>query len=219
MAIPKVLYQTYISYNALPLVTRFFMRRSLRLCPKYRYEFYDDSRIEDFLLSEYGSGVHKTYKKISIGAAKADFFRYAILYKKGGIYLDVDSLITKNLDGLIKSDDFAIISRERNPGLYVQWALIYAPGHPFLEAVLEKVIMNIETNRFPHDVHSMTGPRAYSDAINECLQRKTEEISYREFGVDYEGFFQFKYRGARFLYRRRPHWQILQQQNGILSNP
>jgi len=216
MPIPKIIHQTYVSYAQLPLITRFFMKRMLGLCPGYRHEFYDDERIDQFLIEEYGAKVHSTYRKIAIGAAKADFFRYALLLKKGGIYLDVDSSVLRNLDGLTKPDDVAVIANENNPGVYVQWALIYAPGHPFLAATLDKVMGNIETNRFPNDVHRMTGPSAYSEAIDECIASKGTGVKYRKVGIDYEGYFRFKTPWAGLLYRRRPNWRTVQQERGVL---
>jgi len=219
MSIPKIIHQTYVSYKQLPLLTRFLIKRMRRFCPGYQYEFYDDKRVEEFLLSDYGPNVHKLYKRIAIGAAKADFFRYALLLKRGGVYLDVDSKVTRNLDELIQPDDTAIIAPEGNPGMYVQWALVYAPGHPFLEATLNKVMANIEGNRFPHDVHKMTGPSAYSEAIDECLAKKGNPVLYRKVGVDYEGFFQYKHSLSRLLYLRHPNWRDVQEKRGVLVAP
>jgi mannosyltransferase OCH1-like enzyme len=216
MPIPKVLYQTYISYNKLPIATRGYIRSMRRYCRGFTYEFFDDDRIEGFLSDEYGPKVLGSYRRIAIGAAKADFFRYAILLRKGGVYLDVDSMLTGRLDELIEPADEAIISREGNPEFYVQWALAYGPGHPFLAATLDKVLSNIEADRFPRDVHRMTGPSAYTEAIRECLAVKGQSIPYRELGVDYEGYFKYKQPWARLLYLRRPNWRKVQQERGVL---
>ena len=217
MPIPRVLYQTYVSKAALPLTTRLYIRRMLRFCQGYDYEFFDDRRIERFLEDDYEPGVLEAYKRIAIGAAKADFFRYAILLKRGGVYLDVDSSIEKDLDGLVRPDDEAVISRERNPGLYVQWALVYAPGHPFLWRTLAKVVDNIRTNRYPDDVHRMTGPTAYSEAIKECLAAPAAGLRYRDAGVDYEGYFRYKHPWARLMYLRKPNWRIDQKKRKVLA--
>ncbi|HTF82401.1 MAG TPA: glycosyltransferase, partial [Cytophagales bacterium] len=100
MAIPKIIYQTYKS-SKLPVLTRWHIHRMKKKNPEYRYEFYDDLRIDAFISEAYGKEVFDLYKRINIGAAKADFFRYAILYKHGGVYVDIDSLIKKKLDDFI----------------------------------------------------------------------------------------------------------------------
>lgn len=217
MPIPKVLYQTYISRAALPLPTRIYIRRMLRFCRGYHYEFYDDRRIENFLAEEFEPGVLETYKRIAIGAAKADFFRYAILLRKGGVYLDVDSSVEKDLNELVRPDDEAVIAPEGNPGLYVQWALVYAPGHPFLERAFAKVLGNIRSDRYPRDVHKMTGPTVYSEAIRECLADSAAGLRYREAGVDYEGYFRYKNPWARLMYLSRPNWRIDQKKRDVLA--
>ena len=219
MAIPKVIYQTFKT-NQLPFLTKWHIRMLKRRNPEYDYQFYDDDRIADFILAEFGTDIFNLYKSIDIGAAKADFFRYAILYKKGGVYLDIDSLNLVKLDEFILPSDSAIISFENNMKFYVQWALIFEAGHPFLKKTLETVIENLRSNKYPSNVHEMTGPSAYTKAINQCLN-SSMHIHYRKLGVDYEGKFKFHYRFSKlFLYGlfRKNHWKKQQQEKSILKN-
>ncbi len=215
MAIPRVIYQTYYTAS-LPIITRFFIWRMKRMNPEFRYEFYDDDRIENFLRAECSQEVFHAYKKINIGAAKADFFRYNILYKKGGVYLDIDSTTTKSIGNLIREDDQAIISNEKNPGMYVQWALVFEAGHPFLAKTIEKILDNIANNRFPHDVHQMTGPSVYSEAIRECIAHD-QHINYRIEGTDYNGYFKFKHPFNKFAYDRKEHWKKTQLTQAVVN--
>lgn len=204
MAIPKIIYQTYKTAK-LPFTIRRQIARMKKLNPQYGYEFYDDKRVEDFIAKEFDKEILSIYKRINIGAAKADFFRYAILYKKGGVYVDIDSTIVKNLDGMIRPDDHAVITRERNP-YYVQWALIYEAGHPFLARTIDKMLNNLRSNKYPYDVHKMTGPTVYTEAIDECLS-ENKEIQYRLFGVDYNGYLQFKFPFHKLIYLNKKHWR------------
>ena len=215
MPIPKIIYQTYFTRD-LPLVTQFFIWRMKKMNPEYKYEFYDDERIESFLKNEMPEENFQAYKRITIGAAKADFFRYNILYRYGGVYLDIDSTIKGDLDKFIRDDDSAIISKERNPGMYVQWALIFEAGHPFLKRTIEKILDNIEQNRFPNDVHQMTGPSVYSSAIRECLEQG--QVKFREVGVDYDDMFQFKHPLNKLLYGKREHWKKTQLKQPVIDS-
>ncbi|HEY0055606.1 MAG TPA: glycosyltransferase [Pedobacter sp.] len=216
MAIPKTIYQTFKT-EKLPLIVRWHIKRFRKNNPDYDYQFYDDKRIESFFSEEFSEDVLKAYKRLDIGAAKADMFRYAVLYKKGGMYLDIDSHINCCLSDFIKPDDKAIISPEGNPNLFVQWALIYEANHPFLKKALELILENIKVNRFPHDVHSMTGPTVYTHAIKECL-KENPLIPYRLIGVDYEGCLTFKYKwGKFFLYKGKDHWKEQQLTRPVLK--
>jgi mannosyltransferase OCH1-like enzyme len=217
MPIPKVVYQTFKHQN-LPLITRLFIKWLKWVNKDYRYEFYDDARIETFLQADFGDEVLAAYKKIDIGAAKADFFRYCILYKKGGIYLDIDAYVLKPFDQFIKPDDVALISREGHPGVFVQWALIYEAGHPFLEKTIEHVLENIKHNRYPHDVHKMTGPTPYSIIINHYIENKIP-VNYRLMGTDYDGVIKSRLPLGRLLYRNEKgeHWKKAQLTRGVLK--
>ena len=216
MAIPKIIHQTFKT-SKLPFITRWHIYNFKRKNPDYKYEFYDDERIESFFLQEYEPHVLETYKKLNIGAAKADMFRYAVLFKRGGIYVDIDSGMNDTLDSFIKPDDKAIITLEGHPSLYAQWALIYEAGHPFLKRTLEKIIENISLNKYPNDIHKMTGPSVYTEAIKECLIQDAA-IPYRILGTDYNGHLKVKYNlGKFFLYKKGEHWKKQQKIKSLLK--
>jgi len=83
---------------------------------------------------------------------------------------------------------------------------------------MEIIIDNLENNRFPNDVHKMTGPTAYSTAINECL-KEDPDIPYRLMGIDYNGCFKFHYPMSKFfLYSGKQHWKKAQLSKPILKN-
>ncbi|MFN6226629.1 MAG: glycosyltransferase family 32 protein, partial [Bacteroidota bacterium] len=111
MAIPKTIYQTYKT-DRLPFLTRWHIHKFQKRNPEYDYQFYNDERITEFIRAEFGTETLNLYSRINIGAAKADFFRYAILFKKGGVYLDIDSLNITKLDEFILPSDSALISLE-----------------------------------------------------------------------------------------------------------
>ena len=216
MAIPKQIFQTFKTKN-LPWLTKYHVWKMRKMNPEYSYNFFDDTMILDFLENEYPVEYLKAYKKLTIGAAKADFFRYAILYKRGGVYLDIDSGVKKSFDKFVLDSDQAIISCEKNPGYYVQWALFFNKEHPFLKRTLELVLDNIETHRFPHDVHSTTGPAAYSMAVNQCIS-EAPNIPHRFMATDYDNNLLFKYKlGKILLYRdKSEHWKRKQKNQPII---
>jgi len=111
MTIPKVIYQTWKSKN-LPIQIQKHIDEMLSYNLDYEYIFYDDNDIKEFIKDNYDKKINLAYDMLKIGAAKADLWRYLILYKNGGIYIDVDSKIKKPLNDLINENDKAIITRE-----------------------------------------------------------------------------------------------------------
>ena len=75
--------------------------------------------------------------------AKADLWRYSILYNKGGVYLDIDSQISGSLSDLINDDDDAIITPEIHENLFIQWGLIFGERHKILEKTLENILKDV----------------------------------------------------------------------------
>lgn len=215
MPIPKVIYQTFRN-NQLPLINRLSVKWLKLKNKDYRYEFYDDERICTFLAKEYGQDILDTYNRLNIGAAKADFFRYAILYKKGGVYLDIDAYVPGRLADIIRPDDCAVISREGFPDLFVQWALIYEAGHPFLKRTLDIVVKNIKENSFPGSVHWMTGPTAYSKAILAVMAEQPD-TPYRIFGQDYQKKIKARLPLSGQLYKGSQHWKKMEKITGVLK--
>lgn len=81
------------------------------------------------------------------------------------------------------------------------------------------IVDNIETHRFPHDVHQTTGPAAFTIAVNQCLE-ENPNIPHRIFeGIEFRGFLKFKYKlGKFFLYEKKSeHWKKKQQTIDIIK--
>lgn len=217
MAIPKQIFQTFKT-DKLSFWVRWHVRKIKRKNPEYAYHFYDDAMIEAFIRDEFPPEYIHAYQRLTIGAAKADFFRYAVLYKKGGIYIDIDSGVKTPFRNFIHEHDHGIISLEKDKICFVQWALIFEAGHPFLKKTLEMMLDHIENHRYPNDVHATTGPSVFTKAISACLA-ENPEIPYREMGVDYEGCLKFKYSfNGFFLYKNKAeHWKQQQKNQAIIK--
>ncbi len=214
MAIPKTIFQTFKS-ERLPFIHRWHINKFRRRNAAYAYRFFTDADIDDFIATHYGLAVVEAYRMIQIGAAKADFFRYAVLYQEGGIYVDIDSSIVGEIDNFLSPDDRAVISYEANPDVFVQWALVYEAGHSFLARTLEIVLENISGNKYPHDVFLMTGPGAYTRGVRECLARDPQ-TPHRILGIDYSGHLKFKFPLSKLAYAKGEHWKAQQLVRPVL---
>ena len=196
-----------------------------KMNPEYKYHLYTDDDMDNFVNENFEGEIAECYNKLNIMVAKVDFWRYLILYKYGGVYLDIDSCIEKPLNELITSEDDAIITAEGNPNLFVQWALIFSKQHPILKRTIELIVNNIKNNSYPNDIHKMTGPTVYSTAIMEThmelfneplihkqINRNTDitykynKISYRVYSIDYNKYFCFKHNATNLLYNGKLHW-------------
>jgi len=196
-AIPRILWQTCPAHMLVgPL--RDNVEAMAAANPGWDHRVVDDSAIEALIERDYGVAMLRCYRRISpeYGAARADLFRYLALYRHGGVYLDVKSRFVRPIDEVIRVDDRYLLSRWRNgPGTphegwglhpeladvpggeFQQWHIACVPGHPFLRAVIERVIAGIATYSIRHTgvgwwgVLRMTGPIVYTRAILPLLDR------------------------------------------------
>lgn len=213
VGIPRMIHQTFYHKN-LPPELQNNANRLKALNPGWQYCFYDDTDIERFIRSNYPPLVWSYFCRIdpAYGAARADLFRYLLMYKCGGVYLDIKSSLTRPLDETIKPDDCYLLSHWDNGkgeqyegwgmhtelvgmarGEYQQWHIACSPGHPFLKAVIETVLANTDKyNPALHDVGRygvlrVTGPIAYTIAINRLLSKHRARLvhNHAELGFKY----------------------------------
>lgn len=164
--IPKKIYQAWHDKNVKDVFKK-YINKTLELNPGYEYELFGEEDMDNFIKLNYDDDIYSCYKRIKLITAKVDFWRYLILYKNGGIYLDIDSALIKPLDDLILNYD-AVITREPNPpNEYVQWALFFCKEHPILKQTINNIVDNIKNNRYPDSVAKMTGPLPYTEAIDK----------------------------------------------------
>lgn len=169
--IPKVIHQTNET-----LENYLFFDKESKLnnksCPNYQFKFYNNQDRVEYIKNNYGERILRSYLKISddFGPCKADLFRYLLLYKEGGIYLDNKSIIMKNLDSYLDKNhgklltafhEFSLYHKinffsphntyyyfnkkyNLNHGEFIQWFIASNPGNKMLKKIIEKIIVNIE---------------------------------------------------------------------------
>ncbi len=90
--------------------------------PTYLHRFVNDSEAEAFIATEYRGRVADAYFSINpkFGAARADLWRYCVLYKYGGWYMDLDVRCDIPLNDLHSPAD----------GLVHSYEHVRLPRHP-----------------------------------------------------------------------------------------
>lgn len=140
--------------------------------PEFNFIFHGDLEMEAFMRQEWGHHpIYPIYKGAQFGPSKADIWRYCILYIHGGIYLDIDSALLFNMNG-IPSDVEEMVSYEANElknfswnedwpcthffkqhrfqedrlfnpqHIALQWFLAFKAGHPLLKKVIDLIVAN-----------------------------------------------------------------------------
>lgn len=225
--IPKNIYRSWKTQNFHPKIDK-QMKKMLYLNPEYEQIIYTDEQVHDYVSSNYDADINKAFNKLTVMTAKVDFWRYLILYQKGGIYLDIDSTINTKIDTFLNTDDDALITAETNPELFVQWALFFREKHPILERVIDNVVQNINEKKYQNDIVNTTGPGVFTNSLQQIHKAKYSEAlkwsgvniefnkkfkidnssySYRIYGIDFNKNLSFKYKNTSYLYQDNVHWK------------
>ena len=172
------------------------LEKSQKLSPDWEQVIIYDEDAKSFLEKEFGKDnkITKAFYLINpkYGAARADLLRYLLIYKYGGLYLDVKSCIKGPIPEMPKDKDMWVSNWNAQKhlfknGEYINWYIYARKGCPILKEIIERVIYNIYTlHENPNlninigdkqdtktNVLSITGPIALTIAINnsEYLDR------------------------------------------------
>lgn len=229
--LPRIIHRVHLG-GELPDVLRANLEDAIRLNPGWRQITYGEEDVRAFIIEHYGRKIQDIYDRINPDylAARSDLFRYLVVYRSGGVYLDTKSRIARPLDETLASDERFVISQWRNRpgeahaghglhreladvagGEFQQWHVIACAGHPFLAAVIGRVLENIRTYRpwtgvGRNGVLRVTGPIPYTRAIMPLLDRYPHRRvrSEQEIGLAFSCIDHSPYKSTHYSERTSP---------------
>ena len=169
---PKKIWQTWkVGLNDETFPSRYFKFQTSwdKKNPDYKHYIIPDDECNELIeqLYEEIPDVSKAYKIMPKSILKADFFRYLILFARGGVYTDIDTVSLKPIDEWISNNE-KYLNKKNNLGLVVgieadpdrpdwadwyarriqfcQWTIQSKLGHPMLRELITK-ITEITLNR------------------------------------------------------------------------
>jgi hypothetical protein len=160
--IPKIVFQTWKTVDMPPLMKK-NRDRMMKLNPEFEYIFMDDEECRNFIRDNYDYRTLSAYDKLVPGAYKADMWRYCVLYKHGGIYLDIklrpadDFKLIYLLDKRHYVQDRLEYFKPGTLGLY-NACIIEQKGSECMKQCIEKIVEHVETNYYGYNDLYPTGP-------------------------------------------------------------
>lgn len=165
--IPKMLHQTYRNAD-LPGGCAGYVADLQALHPDWTYHFYDDDACAE-LIADMLPDLLPTYGAADLmPVQRADIFRLAIVYLRGGFYLDIDVEMHRALDPLLEHAavfpvevvlDAPTCQRlgHEHAVRVGNYGFGAVPGHPFLRHLLDGIGI-ASVARTEEDVLETTGP-------------------------------------------------------------
>jgi mannosyltransferase OCH1-like enzyme len=166
--IPKIIHQTWKT-DEIPEKWIHFVNRVQELNPDWQYKLWTDDNNDAFVKSEYPE-FFDIFKGFSRNIMRADVIRYLIMYKIGGVYLDLDYEVLKPFD----FKDHKIVlplnrSVEYGDKKNALGNCIFAsvPGHAFWKDVINDLSKNPPIVTDYSQIVDSTGPGLLTRIYNE----------------------------------------------------
>ena len=139
--------------------------------PDWNIKVWDDNDAENFGLIN-----KKIFDSIDNPGAKSDIFRYEILYRYGGLYVDTDFECFSSFDDLLYLDFFA-------GGGWNAWPVVFngllacAEGNDYLFDIINAIKLTQISNRDSIiDILELTGCNFITDIYIRHLKETTDKI-------------------------------------------
>ena len=179
MPIPKIISQTWKS-EALPEDLKNLQLGWKKNNPSFDFRFYDDASSRA-VVAEVRSEQLDLYDAMPHPVMRADMFRYAVIFRDGGFYADMDmeSLAPLPSDLLgpkcLLSQEAHLDNRQqrklgyRDPVQIANCIFGAEPAHPFFAAALDRGFALFQQNPATklNDVEDVTGPRMLTRLLDE----------------------------------------------------
>ena len=160
--VPKIIWQTnYTNKVSLPIKAAWCWNRLLSI--SYQYCFHSTEDRLTFVEQNFPGKPTELYNRLTIGAAQADVWRLMVLYKHGGVYMDIDSHFVWPLNRFIEAWTSEIFLRYKSKDA-TNYFIASAPANPNIKALLDEVLYRIETSQ-SNNVYDITGPSVLQDVL------------------------------------------------------
>jgi len=171
--IPKKIFQTWTTHQ-ISSELQSIIDTWKNINPEYEYKMYDNQESEHFIKEYFGDRIYNVYNKIVPGAFKADLWRYCILYKYGGVYVDIDTICLGKLDDFLQDYEF-VVPVDLNENVYegkhnlFNTFIASEPMSNLLENCIKRILYAVENNIIPKSKLDFTGPGLLGRELNRIL--------------------------------------------------
>ena len=172
MSIEKTIWQTYeTSYEDLQQFAKDGINTWLYHNPEWSHGYMSGPDREKFFKDNFSEEIYKTYLNLPLGVMKAGLWRFAILYKNGGVYADLDTECINPIDSWLDQQYDMILDLEGNTPWYATQVIASSKGHKFLEDAINMAVERARDGivEQQHMVHYYTDVAMFTDSLFKSM--------------------------------------------------
>jgi mannosyltransferase OCH1-like enzyme len=143
MEIPAVIHQTWRTTNVPSTLFRSeWVKSWTEMNPRWERRLWTDYDIDTYVRTHLPSFYRKTFSSYDRSIKKVDAWRYLILAREGGVYVDMDCACLRPIDSLLQHRDFYVAYHHwrvnRRP-LVCNSFMASSAGQPFWEGITDEL--------------------------------------------------------------------------------
>jgi len=212
--IPKLIIQVYASSIPMPGEIRQNIEHIKTINTGYQHKLFDETAVREYIQNNSWPELLEQIDRINpkYFVVLLDIFRYLILYKEGGVYLDIKSTLSAPLDDVLLSSDLFLLP-DNAYNIFLQWCVISVPNHPYLKLILDTIVHTLANYQYQIDgvgekgVFNVSGSGMYSRCILSLFNPSLHRIvNLSTVGIKYTIFNKST---AHKLLFNKPHYTTL----------
>jgi mannosyltransferase OCH1-like enzyme len=169
--VPLIIYQSW-HMNSVPKNMKNAINKLIAMNPEFDYYLYSDEKSREFICENYSEEVVAAFDSLKPGAYKSDLWRYCILYKTGGVYLDIKYYSLYPINEMIKKTPVIFVndlpwacSESFTPyGIY-NALLASPPKHSIFINCINEIVRNTKMKIYGASPLHITGPCLLSNVM------------------------------------------------------
>lgn len=162
--IPLVFHQTFNSAEV-PHYLWQSLERTRAAAPEYTHYYYDEIARRQFIADHYEPRILQAYDMILHKSWACDLFKYCILYREGGIYMDISMEPMFPIHALVKPETTFISAVDVDRIGLTAGFVGCTSGHPVMKHAIQLCCERVERRMYGHSSLWPTGPRCLGDAF------------------------------------------------------
>lgn len=168
--IPLNIFQTWHTKNLPPLMHNAVNKIKI-INPRFHHFLYDDNDCRELIKNNFPEDVLYAYDNLIPGAYKADLWRYCILYKEGGIYVDIKYKPINQFKFINLTESEHWVLDVDGQGIY-NALIVSKPENPILFAAIRQIVENVKNKFYGSNCLEPTGPHLLAKYFNNEQKNK-----------------------------------------------
>jgi mannosyltransferase OCH1-like enzyme len=181
--VPLVIYQSYSSLS-IPPKMKDCVDKLRHANPEFKHYLYSDTECLAFIKENFDQEVADAFTVLKPGAYKSDLWRYCILYKLGGVYMDIklytsDGVSLKEI--LEKMPEVFVLDIDDSSSMCAAKLSMYngfmisPPRNDIFKRCIDSIVACCKEKCYKESYLSVTGPCLLGSILAETASSNVEE--------------------------------------------